>query len=156
MVVGRFPRRFNVLAKPVVIKASSALNRRPKYVGFRQDPVSSVKEASPFEVVAHSSSSHQEKLSCHQTSHEQEQQNTSHPQEIRLKTSTKDTSLTDNEDNISRRPSPKCEVHQSDLPSCASNVVARCSVPPTKAKATSCKTSTIRQEHYMQIALGHS
>jgi hypothetical protein len=46
MIGRRSPRRFNVLTKPTIVKALlTSGSRKPKYVGFRQNPVSAVHEA---------------------------------------------------------------------------------------------------------------
>jgi hypothetical protein len=45
MIGRRSPRRFNVLTKATIVKVLMSGSRRPKYVGFRQNPVSAVHEA---------------------------------------------------------------------------------------------------------------
>jgi hypothetical protein len=45
MIGRRSPRRFNVLTKPTIVKVLTSGSRKPKYVGFRQNPVSAVHEA---------------------------------------------------------------------------------------------------------------
>jgi hypothetical protein len=42
MIGRRSPRRFNVLTKATIVKALMSCSRKPKYVGFRQNPVASV------------------------------------------------------------------------------------------------------------------
>jgi hypothetical protein len=47
MVGRRYPRRFNVMTKATIAKALTSYCHKPKYVGFRENPVSSVYEAAP-------------------------------------------------------------------------------------------------------------